>query len=251
MSGVTFPKTWADGETLTHTDLNATTAAINTAVGVASGLASLNSSTLVVEDPANATATKAAGKICKWGASEAFQCSALTATTIAGTTITGSGVVQGTQLTSTIADGTAPLVVTSTTEVANLKAATATLATTATSATSATTATTANRVTDGTNNIRIKVIDIGDWNMDATASVTVAHGLTLANIRSVSGVIRNDSGSTSYCITPQANATEAVYMSSIGATVVSLGRAGAGIFDHTDFDATSYNRGWIAITYVE
>ena len=77
--------------------------------GSASGLATLDGSSLVVEDPANATATKTAGKICKWGTSEAFQCSALTATTISGT-----------QLTSTIATGTAPLVVTSTTEVANL-----------------------------------------------------------------------------------------------------------------------------------
>jgi hypothetical protein len=48
---------------------------------------------------------------------------ALGAIPIAATTISASG-----QITSTVADGTSPLVVTSTTEVANLKAAAATLA---------------------------------------------------------------------------------------------------------------------------
>ena len=211
MSGVTFPKTWADGETLTHTDLNATTAAINTAVGVASGLASLNSSTLVVEDPANATATKAAGKICKWGASEAFQCSALTAT----------------QVTATIADGTAPVVTTSKTICTNL---------------------TAGGVGDGTNRILTKIVNIGDWNMDSTASVTVAHGLTLANIRDVQVLIRQDLDTPYYPLDYSGHG----YWNVISAGgVVALYRTAGGTFDSTDFDATSFNRGWITITYVE
>lgn len=114
-----LPKQWVNGEVLTHTDLNTQFNTILDNVAVASGIASLDGSTLVVQDPANATATKAAGKICKWGNSEAFQCSALTATTGAF-----SGVV-----TSTVATGTAPFTVSSTTEVTNLKAATATTAT--------------------------------------------------------------------------------------------------------------------------
>ena len=90
--------------------------------GSASGIATLNGSSLVVEDPANATATKTAGKICKWGTSEAFECSVLSATAVSGTTITGSSTVQGTKLISTVATGTAPLTVASTTGVANLTA---------------------------------------------------------------------------------------------------------------------------------
>lgn len=54
---------------------------------------------------------------------------------ISGTTGTFSSTASATQYTSTIATGTAPFVVASTTEVTNLKAATATLATTATTAT--------------------------------------------------------------------------------------------------------------------
>jgi len=75
--------------------------------GSASGIATLNGSSLVVEDPANATATKTAGKICKWGTSEAFECGALAA----------SG-----QITSTVATGTAPFSIASTTKVSNLNA---------------------------------------------------------------------------------------------------------------------------------
>lgn len=122
-----YPKSFINGEVLTHTDLNAQFQTIPNNCGVASGIATLNSSTLAVEYPANAQATKSAGKICKWGTSEAFQCSALTATAIAGTTGAFSG-----QITSTVTTDTAPLVIASTTEVANLKAATATTATTAT-----------------------------------------------------------------------------------------------------------------------
>lgn len=101
-----LPKQWVNGEVLTHTELNSQFNTILDNVAVASGIASLDSSALTVQDPVNATATKAAGKICKWGTSEAFQCSVLTAT----------------QLVSTIADGTAPAVVTSTTKVTNLNA---------------------------------------------------------------------------------------------------------------------------------
>lgn len=52
--------------------------------------------------------------------------------------VTSSGAVQGTTLVSTVATGTAPLTVSSTTQVANLNAATAGTATTATTATNAT-----------------------------------------------------------------------------------------------------------------
>lgn len=217
MSGVTYPKTWVNGETLTHTDLNAQFTAVNTAAGAASGLATLNASSLVVEDPANATATKSAGKICKWGASEAFQCSALTATT----------------LTSSIADGTAPLTVTSTTQVSNL---------------------TASAVGDGTNKINTKIINIGDWNMDTTDSVNVAHGLTLANIRVVEGTIRNDAGDTFYPIAEAlisaGSAVNGAYAHA-NATNIVIQRLLNGFFDGSAaFDGTSYNRGWVVITYV-
>jgi len=96
-----------------------------------------------------------------------------------------------------------------------------------------------------------KIIDIGDWNMDSTASLSVAHGLTLANIRSVFVTIRNDAD-TLYTMLPTIDTTalsnERVDFD--GTNVIML-RSLSGTFDGTDYDATTYNRGWITILYVQ
>ena len=86
------------------------------------------------------------------------------------------------------------------------------------------------------------VVEIGDWNMDSTASVNVAHGIAdFKKIRSVTGIIRNDGDTTSYPI------AEDCSVSSIGSTNVVLARTESGDFDSSDFDSTSYNRGWITL----
>lgn len=111
-------------------------------------------------------------------------------------------------------------------------------------------------LSDGTNSIHTKIVNIGDWNMDATASVSIAHGLTLANIRSVSAMIRNDANDT-YTPLSQDGAAPATptdstgFISAINATTVTLQRlADATAYDNANYDSTSYNRGWITITYV-
>jgi hypothetical protein len=109
--------------------------------------------------------------------------------------------------------------------------------------------------TDGSNTLKIKVIDIGDWDMDATGSINVAHGLgaSFSNIRSVSVMIRNDSGSQIYPFNAGVNLTDTTPQGTIAQISnpnINLARLGTGIFNSTDFDATSYNRGWITITYI-
>ena len=100
----------------------------------------------------------------------------------------------------------------------------------------------------GGSDIKIKIIDIGDWDMDATVSVTIAHGLTFANIRPpVSVLIRNDINTTRYEFVAN---TLAGYIY-LGATNVILVRTAGSIFDSVDYDSTSFNRGWISLTYVE
>jgi hypothetical protein len=109
-------------------------------------------------------------------------------------------------------------------------------------------------ITDGTNNIHIKIIDMGDWAMPTTASILVVHGLTATKIRSVQAVIRNDTDTTRYPVTPGPISTAAevnAYIYDISATDIQLLRKTAGVFDTTAFDSTSYNRGWVTITYVE
>lgn len=111
---------------------------------------------------------------------------------------------------------------------------------------------TGNLTTTGTvNGLKSKIIDIGDWNMDSTTTITVAHGLTVGDIRQVSAMIRDDNGTTlrefSAAWTAAQTGSSYVYIDS---TNVWLNRAVGSAFDNTSYDATSYNRGWIIVYYV-
>ena len=102
--------------------------------------------------------------------------------------------------------------------------------------------------------IRTKYIDIGDWDMVASTSVFVNHGLDVNKIRSVTATIRDDASAFNYNetainITSGAFPHFGVFRST--ATQVNLVRVTGGIFDNTDFDETSFNRGWIRIDYVD
>jgi hypothetical protein len=94
--------------------------------------------------------------------------------------------------------------------------------------------------------IHRKIVQIGDWNMDADASVGVTHGLDYTKIRSVTGLIYSDSGTTNYII-PYA---EQIYIS-YNSTVIYVGRQASSGFDTVNFDATSFNRGYLIIDYVD
>jgi hypothetical protein len=100
--------------------------------------------------------------------------------------------------------------------------------------------------------LRYKVLPIGDWDMNGTFSVDVAHGLTLANIRPpVDVMILNDAGDAMY---PLAYPQAANNMSggfALGGTNITLFRFAGGFFDDTGFDSTGYNRGFITIWYTE
>lgn len=119
-------------------------------------------------------------------------------------------------------------------------AATATLATNATAATTATTAT-----KHGV--LNVKVVDIGDWNMDTTASVNVAHGVTWSKIRSITVSIWNDD-SVLYTFFDGSTTSPSVYANSVN---VILTRITSGFFDSVNFNATSFNRGYVTIWYID
>lgn len=97
--------------------------------------------------------------------------------------------------------------------------------------------------------LNVEVIEIGDWDMVTTASVSVAPGVALANIRSIDVTIRTDSG-VSYNLKPlnyPGETSGVISITSIGD--INLLRDGAGTFVSSDYDLTSYNRGWITIWY--
>lgn len=114
-----------------------------------------------------------------------------------------------------------------------------------------------------------KIIDIGDWNMAATISVAVAHGLTLSKILEIKALLRTDTDNTHVpfslvadtvasinhtaglsCDATNVNLRQALTGS--WATICSniLGLAGGSGGAGTDWDSTSYNRGWIIIKYL-
>ena len=102
--------------------------------------------------------------------------------------------------------------------------------------------------------MQMKVIEIGDWNLDTTALFNVAHGLTLANIRTVTAIIRNDANTEFYVMgggggASDPNAVE-LWFNHIDATNVKLRRDTGGAFDGAGFASPpSSNRGWITIWY--
>jgi len=105
---------------------------------------------------------------------------------------------------------------------------------------------------DGITGMRVKIIEIGDWNMDTTATNYATHGLTLANIRSVSVMIRNDDNDAYYDFNNVHSAATKIpcgFIYEINADAVRLDRMASELFDAAAFDATSYNRGWVTIWY--
>ena len=91
--------------------------------------------------------------------------------------------------------------------------------------------------------------------MDTSSIKNVAHGLgaNWKNIRMCSVTIRNDADDT-YHIAPT-NPNNGIAMDDLGtvkidATNVVVNREAGGTFDgNADYDATTYNRGWVTIWY--
>lgn len=101
-----------------------------------------------------------------------------------------------------------------------------------------------------------KVLEIGDWDMDANSGKTVAHGLgaSYKNIISYHAIIRDDSDSGYYLLDSaigtgglQEGGVDSV--DSTNFTLVRTATASGGQFDSTSFDSTPYNRGWIFLVY--
>jgi hypothetical protein len=97
-----------------------------------------------------------------------------------------------------------------------------------------------------------KVIEIGDWDMTGLSAINVAHGLgsSFSNIVSIQAVIRRDDG---VYVQPldrysSTNGSDGGVLD-IDNTNIRLASRSGGFFDSSNFDSTSYNRGWIYIEY--
>ena len=96
--------------------------------------------------------------------------------------------------------------------------------------------------------LKSKVIEIGDWNMNVsasgTSSINVSHGLgsDFKNIRVLTTMIRNDAD-TQY----DSFSDGVTYY--IDSTEIELLTNASGLYDSVAYDSTSYNRGWITVWY--
>jgi hypothetical protein len=105
------------------------------------------------------------------------------------------------------------------------------------------------------------VMEIGDWNMmvsggGGVASISYVHGLTYEwwkLIKQIRVTIRNDADSEYYDLSNFFNSGTATLLSGgtngFTDTLIYLGSRTGGVFDNVNFNATSYNRGFIYITF--
>lgn len=100
-------------------------------------------------------------------------------------------------------------------------------------------------------NLRKKIIEIGDWDMDTDSQATVAHGLDLTKIREVSIIVRENTGVIHYPLNrfDTGSGTSEAGIQVINNNIV-MGRATGSFFDSASFNSTGFNRGWITITHV-
>lgn len=103
------------------------------------------------------------------------------------------------------------------------------------------------------NKVITKVIDIGDWDMNATAGVNINHGISdSTKILSVAvSIISDNSGVVSDLAKPIDNVTAVGGGYFASATQILLTRVAGGYYDQVAYDSTSFNRGYVTIQYIE
>ncbi len=99
------------------------------------------------------------------------------------------------------------------------------------------------------------VIEIGNWNMDSTLTVNIAHNLSTTEYKTIIStniIIRNDTNTVLLPIASLSNfvaGSVAGGITSINATNVQIQRQQAGTFDGASYSGTSISRGTIALQY--
>lgn len=103
-----------------------------------------------------------------------------------------------------------------------------------------------------TKGLKTKVVQIGEWNMDATSSVDIVTGLSFDQIRHVSAIIISDAGTGWTPLIGNSISGDLGGTINFVGTTVTVVRTTGGYFDNSSFDATAStvaNRGYVTITY--
>jgi energy-coupling factor transporter ATP-binding protein EcfA2 len=104
-----------------------------------------------------------------------------------------------------------------------------------------------------TPNLKIKVIQIGAWNMDSVSTKSVTHGLAdVLKIRDISAMILDDAGTSIRKLDGNFDGVNFNGgIDDISALSIVLQRFTTGIFDDPEYDDAVINRGYLTITYEE
>ena len=106
------------------------------------------------------------------------------------------------------------------------------------------------RVLEMMGGLQTKIIEIGNWDMDANASPSViVHGLDVSKIREFQCVIINDADQSVSQLDRYTNGLSSGIVN-FSPTNILLTRTTGGEYDTTDYDTTPKNRGWVTIKYV-
>lgn len=103
--------------------------------------------------------------------------------------------------------------------------------------------------------LNFEIFEIGDWDMTSTFTFPYDLGaIDYTKIRTIDVIIRNDGDTASFPLdtTDSSWVIGGRFNVSGGATYtnqLNLSSNSAGLFNSTNYDATSYNRGWITIGY--
>ena len=102
--------------------------------------------------------------------------------------------------------------------------------------------------------LKTKVIDIGDWDMVTNSLKDVTHGVNYKKIRGIEVTIRDDDDDN-YDMFDGSNASHVTFGHILGPGGTGIGSTTdirllrETYFDNTDYDSTSYNRGWVKVMY--
>ena len=102
--------------------------------------------------------------------------------------------------------------------------------------------------------LKKKIVEIGNWNMDTTPGVSVTHGISdFAKIRSVTGIIIRDDNLFRFPLDfADGNIVHQIAIGTIDPTTISLSRLTGGQFDGPQFNdiaPTLATRGFITIEF--
>lgn len=112
----------------------------------------------------------------------------------------------------------------------------------------------------GTTKTAVTIKQLGTWNMDSTAEITIAHGLSdITKVVGVSGSVIRDDEARAYSLfdyLTNLNGSDTggnTCAWEIDATNIYIRRIAAGdggFYDSTNFDSTAINRGYVKIEYI-